>query len=156
MRHLLIQDKKAAAMWISWVLILAFMVVLGVIIQAWSDSFVKTNVNNLQEIADTSECSYVGLSIDSVCQDELMLVINITNRNDFKIDQISLNVYDIYLENIQSKKKNITLLPGETQTVSMIKQGTTRLIELTPVFITENNIVTCTEKTIASDNIGFC
>jgi hypothetical protein len=153
---LLFYGKRGVALWLSWVLMVAFLVALSVFMFRWTSNYTQYHVNTLEQISDTSECDTVGISVDSVCQNTQVLNINLTNRNNLKIDQVVINIYDIYMETVQTKTKNITLSPGKSESIQMIKQGTTRQVEITPVFFTDTNVVHCNQKTALSDQISFC
>lgn len=151
-----LSGKRGVALWLSWVLMVAFLVAISVFMFKWTTNYSKYHADTLEEISDSVECDSVGLSIDAVCQTTQLLTINVTNRNSLQIDQVVLNIYDIYMENVQTKKKNVSISPGKSDTIQIIKQGTTRQIEVTPVFFSEKHIIHCNQKTALSDQVGFC
>lgn len=148
--------KRGVALWLSWVLMVAFLVSISVFMFSWTNNYTKSQVGRLQEISDTSECQFLGISIDSSCQDNSILEVNVTNRNNYEIDQLVFNVYDIHFLSIQTKVLNVSIKPGKTGHFELIKQGTTRQFEVTPVFFTDENIIHCNEKTARMTNIRFC
>jgi hypothetical protein len=151
-----VNDKKAVSIWISWVLLLAFVISISAVMFNWSRSYSESQVERLIEISDTSECDLVGISVDDICQNPQTIEMTLTNRNGYSIDQIVVVVYDIYLQTLQTKKLNLSLMPSESENVILIKQGTTDQIKITPVFFTDDNIVHCNEKAATIEDIDFC
>lgn len=156
MKKLYNLKKRGVALWLSWVLMVAFLVAISVFMFKWTTNYTQYHATQLEELSDTSECDSVGISIDSVCQNSQFLIVNVSNRNNIRIDQLVINIYDVYLDNIQTKEKNLTLYPSKSDSFQLIKQGTTRQIEITPVFFTERNKVHCNQKTTTTTSILFC
>jgi len=153
--HLL--GKKGISIWISWVLIIAFMAILAVFMFSWTTSFADTHTGRLKEVYNTVDCNFVTVSIDSICQNTQTLNMNITNRKNIDVDKLIYRIYDIY-GNPEAKEVDVFIRHGKanTEKVTVIKQGVTSVIEVIPVIIKDENKIICEDREIKANNIRFC
>ncbi|MFW6230891.1 MAG: hypothetical protein ACOC32_02610 [Nanoarchaeota archaeon] len=149
-------SKKAEALWISWVLLLAFVVALSVFMFNWTQERNQVFANELNVMSDTAECDSVGIYVENICQNPQALYMNISNKNSIQIDQLALNIYDVYLENLLSREVNVSIYPSEKENVQVLKQATTQQLEIVPVVFTETDKIFCYKKTVIVNNIDYC
>jgi hypothetical protein len=150
------KSKKGAALWISWVLLLAFVVGLSVFMFRWSQDRSEVFAKELRIMADTAECDSVGIRIEDICQNPQSLNMNISNKNSIRVDQFVMNIYDVYLENPLSRTVNVSLYPSEIENVKVLKQSTTQQLEIVPVVFTEDDKIFCYKKTVTVTDIDYC
>lgn len=150
-------NKKGISVWISWVLIIAFMAVIAAFMFGWTSSFTKSSTDRLKEVYDSVDCQLVTISIDSICQNTQTLNMNITNRKNIDIDNLIFRIYDIY-GNPETKEVDTFIRHGKTnvEKVEVIKQGITSVIEVVPVVIKSDTKIICDHKKITANNIKFC
>ena len=149
-------SKKAEGIWISWVLLMAFIVGLSVFMFGWAEERSEVFVQELGVMADTAECDSVGIRVLDICQNSQYLNMNIANRNTISINQLVMNIYDIYLESPISRVINVTISPDNVETLRVLKQSTTQEIEIVPVVFTERDRVFCYRKAVTISNIDYC
>ena len=149
--------KKGISIWISWVLIIAFMAILAIFMFSWTSNFADSHTDRLKEVYNSVDCNFVTISIDTICQNTQTLNMNITNRKNIDIDKLIFRIYDIY-GNPEAKEVDVFIRHGKanTEKVKVIKQGVTSIVELIPVVIKDNNKIICEDLEIKAKNIRFC
>lgn len=147
--------KKGLESYISWVLLLGLTVALSVFMFSWINSHAESSVEDMEERADTSACDDAGLSLKGICQNTQTLNMNITNIRELAISRINFRFFDLY-DNQDSRSLNITIRPGDTERIEIIKQGTLKQAEIIPVITLENSIITCKKSMITAENIAIC
>ncbi|MFP4117472.1 MAG: hypothetical protein ACLFTR_00960 [Candidatus Woesearchaeota archaeon] len=152
----MMRTKKADAIWLSWVLLLAFVVALSVFMFAWSEERGEMFAGELRVMADTAECNSVRIRIEDICQNPQSLEFNITNRESITVNQLSMNIYDVYVESPISRDYDVDIRPADTRNVRVLKQSTTYQLEIVPVIITEDDMIYCYEKSLTETGIDYC
>jgi capsule polysaccharide export protein KpsE/RkpR len=149
--------KKGVSIWISWVLIIAFMSIIASVMFVWTSGFTSQSTQRLKDVYNAVDCNFVTVSIDGACQNTQTLNMNITNRKNIDIDELVLRIYDIY-GNPETKEMSVFIRHGRTntETVKVIKQGVTSVVEVVPVVIKDNKRIICDERKITANNINFC
>ncbi len=148
--------KKGVSIWLSWVLLTAFMTALGLFMYEWMSDYTGQQTDEMQTRTDYQIiCEDIGISIDNVCQNTQTLYTNISNRHNVRIDQIVIRIYDIY-DNPQTKTRNVTIDPEETLQLSILKQGITRHVEFVPAVLGEDGRVLCENAKVVSEDVQFC
>lgn len=152
-----IKSKKADSSWISWVLLMAFAVVMSAVVYNWMFGFTKSSATSMEQRSmNAAECEQVGISVDYVCQDAQSLYIDFTNRNNLNIDKVIVRMYNIYGEPIQPLfEKRIALNPKESGTVQVPKTGAIKRVDVIPETIQKNVEVMCTEMAAKAEQIEF-
>ena len=152
----MIRGKKGVSLWLSWVLIVAFIVALSVFMFNWMSSFTESQKDKIVRLTDGDECNYISLSIE-LCQNTQNLYINATNNQDVALDKLIFRVFDIY-DDYQTKERNISIKPGEKKKIELLKYGITTRIEIIPVIIKpkDNTEITCQNRMIESTTINNC
>jgi hypothetical protein len=150
-------QKRGVSLWISWVLIIALMAILAVIVIGWMNDFTISSTDRIKQVYDTTECNYVSVSIDSVCQNTQTLNMNVTNLKIIDVDKIIFRIYDIY-GNPDVKEVDTLIRHGSSNTekLEIIKQGVTDRLEAVPVIIQEKRKVICEKRQVSVESISFC
>ncbi len=135
---------------------MAFVVALGAFMAQWNTDLFEKKADDLALISDTAKCNSIGFSIQNICQTSHSIKLDLKNRDDLRIDKFIVRVYDIYLENIGIQEMTIKLSPNKMESFEIIKQGTTKKVEITPVFFTDKNQILCNEKVALAEEVKFC
>lgn len=149
-------SKKGAALWLSWVLLLGFVVAISAFMFTWTSGQNEKFAKDLRKMSDTAECDSTGLIIQNICQNPQVLYMNITNKNTIKIDQLVFNIFDVYLDAPLSRTVNVSLKPSEIESIEILKQSTTQQVEITPVILTDEDQIFCYSKAVTISDIKFC
>jgi len=150
------KGKRAVSVWISWVIMVAFTVMIGVVVLQWSKSHATQTVEDITEKGEVlTFCEETSLSVSAYCQDTQTLNINVTNNNNRKIDALIVRGFDIY-NNPQGGQKNISLVPEKSKSVAVVKQGVLKRAEVMPIIRVNNKLVVCQSRKITLESIGFC
>src|SRR3989338_4735412 len=125
LNRLMLRSRKGQSEWLSWVLLFAFVVGLGIFIYFWMVSRTQASVNQMNTIvADSADCDSVSIYVFSSCQDIQKISFNITNSNTLQIDALVFRTYDLSASP-EVQTRNITIRPGSTREVIAFKQGIT-------------------------------
>ncbi len=148
--------KKAVSVWISWVLLTAFVVLIGTMVLQWTKSHTAETVEDITEKGEVLNlCGETGLSVTGYCQDAQTLNINVTNNNNRKIEAVIVRGFDVY-NNPQGGQKNISLVPEKSKAVAVVKQGVLKRAEVMPVIAVGGKRVVCQSRKITLESIEFC
>lgn len=148
--------KKGVSVWISWVLAMMLAVMLGTIYFGWMKDYTIDTVDDMQERGDyITVCEGSAIWIKNICQNTQTLNMNITNSKDLKIDEVMVRIINAYNEP-QTNTRNITLTPGETKNIEVLKQEITKQIEVIPVVYKNKKRIVCSSRKVTLNNIGFC
>lgn len=141
-------DKKGVEVWISWVLLIAFVIVLSAFMYNWIIGYTESKSEQMKEMVyNTEECDFVAISIDAACQDSQTLYINVTNRYNLKIDKLIVRMYrGSNVLNIT--EFNITIKPKVTKALNITKQTTTNvnITEVIPVVEKDDYEIICRNR----------
>jgi hypothetical protein len=149
-------SKKGISVWISWVILVAFTVMVGSFVLQWSRNNASVTVEDIKEKGEIlTMCQETGVSVSGYCQKAQTLNINVTNNNNRKVDALIVRASDIY-NMPQSAQKNVSLSPEESKGVSIVKQGMLKEAELMPIIIIGKKRVICQSRKVLLQNIGFC
>jgi hypothetical protein len=119
MTNTIIPSKKAASAWISYVLLLAFVVALSAIMYKFMiDHTEKTTDDIKKAVYDTDECRLVSLNIESVCLSSQVLNITLENTNYIRIEKLDFRLYN-GVTPIHTNYTNTTLNPNRKKVVSL-------------------------------------
>lgn len=148
--------KGGVSVWISWVILLAFTVMVGTMVLQWSRGSATTTVEDMAEKGDIlTFCQETGVSVNGYCQKTQTLNMNVTNNNNRKVDALMVRGFDIY-NSPQGAQKNVSIDPGKAKSVSIIKQGVLKEAEVMPMIIVGKKRVVCQSRKITLASIGFC
>ncbi|MBR9676509.1 hypothetical protein GOV04_00015 [Candidatus Woesearchaeota archaeon] len=152
------KSKKAVMLWISWILLLAFVVTLSVFMYDWMTNYTtRTTTQITEHVYDTGECESVSVHTVSLCQNltSKKLQLQVQNTNVLKIDQLIFRMYDYY-DNPLAIQKNITIRPQQTENVNVFLQSPVQNFELIPAVIKGKKLHVCENKAVVIDSIAEC
>lgn len=148
-------NKKAISAYISWVLIVAFSVSLGVIIYGWITEQTVKSARQIEQNANNDVCQSLGINIEAACQNTQVLYMNISNINLITVDALVIRLYDIY-QNPQITEHNISIRPQDSQNLVLLKPGTIGQIEVVPIIRISNQKVICSNSMITMKRVEQC
>lgn len=143
------------APYVSWVLLLSFAAALSAFMFAWMTTQVEISTSTIEERTDTATCDDISVSVDEACQNTQTLNINVTNVRLLTVNGLKFRFFDLY-DNTELRSINITIRPGDTQTIEVIKQGTLKQAEIIPFTKQDDKIITCTVSMTTLENIQIC
>lgn len=150
------RNKKGIAVWISWVLLVAFSVLIGSLVLQFSKSHTTKTVDDLTEKGEIlTLCQETGLAVNSYCQKTQTLNMNVTNNNNLKVSAVMVRGFDIY-NNPQGGERNISIEPEKTKSIAVVKQGVLKRAEVMPMIIVGKKRVVCQSRKVALEPIDFC
>ena len=150
------RNKKGVEVWISWVMLIAFSVLIGSIVLQFTRSHTTSTVDDLTEKGEIlTLCQETGLAVNSYCQKTQTLNMNVTNNNNRKVEALMVRGFDIY-NNPQGGERNISLAPDKTKSVSVVKQGVLKRAEVMPMIVVGKKRVVCQSRKITLEPIDFC
>ncbi|MBN1502984.1 hypothetical protein JW930_05560 [Candidatus Woesearchaeota archaeon] len=147
--------KKAMSQYLSWILLILFAVGLSSFMLVWTRNYVKGQSDDLTSRADNAMCDDVSLNLDGYCQNSQTLNMNITNTNLLTIAYLRLRFIDLY-DNIADKKIEADISPGDTERITVLKQGTLRQVRVVPVMINDKKEIICNGKGVSLEEIKQC
>ena len=148
--------KRGVSVWVSWVLLLAFMVILSAFMYNWIYGYTEESTEEMKKrVENTETCESLAMTVDNVCQDSQILYINITNRGNINLNQIIFRLYD-FEEMVTTSKKNITVRPNAEEEVRVLKSIVVNELDAIPVVITTDQIIICRNKMHTIVNIEDC
>jgi hypothetical protein len=149
------RDKRGVDAWISWVLIMAFAVVLSVFMYQFMVDYAKQSTEDIKKVVyNTDECTRISLSINSVCFSSQALNITLQNRNYVRIDKIDFRLYNGRIP-LHTNYTNITMNPNREKEMT-IQTGITAMtmVEVIPHIVKEGMDIICSDKKVQSDVPG--
>lgn len=155
----ILKNKKAISEWVSWVLLVAFMVAMGAFMYSYFTDYASSEGEKIRSVVyDTALCENVRINIDFVCQDvnnTQNLYINCTNKGQREINQVIINLYDLY-GNSQSVHKDIRIEPQRKKEVTILKQYIQQKIEVIPVVYEGEEKVICSQRMVQTEELPGC
>ena len=147
--------KKGIESYVAWVILVALAVATGVFMYTWTTTSVEDSMTFIEQADDKGICQDVGITIVNVCQNAQTLNMNVSNIRLQGISGLKFQFFDIY-DNAESRIKNTTIRPKDIKELEIIKQGTLKQVEITPITIKDDKIIACTKSTITIENIRIC
>ena len=149
-------SKKAAAIWMSWVLLMGFVVGLSVFMFGWAEDRGEVFVGQLEGLSDTAECDSVGIRVQEICQNTESLNMKIANRNTLTVDRLAFLIYDSLGQYAGSRIVNVSIAPDTVESLKVLKQGTVVQVEIVPIIVTPREPITCNRKSVLLERIDAC
>lgn len=149
------RNKKGVSLYISWILLMLLIISLSAIMYNWYNQRAERSADILKEQSTEDVCNKVGILIENICQNTQTLNINISNSRDIKVNQLIFGLIDIY-KDPETKKVNVTIYPGETEQIEIIKQGTLYQVDVIPVVVVDKITNICSNSKVFKNSIAQC
>ncbi len=152
--------KKAASLWIAWVILLAIVVVSAAVVGKWWTTSSKNYISSMNTKFNTQQCNYLYFRIDSACQTLNSVKLTVDNPSSMDIDGLKVSMFDIYGDITNKEVNNQVLRSTYADTIVFLKDNVVTTLEITPFFEqNDNNGVTkvyCENKKIVINKLPFC
>ncbi|MBI5398378.1 hypothetical protein HZB03_02840 [Candidatus Woesearchaeota archaeon] len=129
--------KRAASVWIAYVLLMAFVVSLSAVMFSFMTDYTRSATKDIKKtVFNTEECHSVSLSVESACFASQVLNITVQNRNYLRIDKLDFRLYDLAKKPRALNITNITINPNRKKTIT-VNTGMSQLgfVEVVPVIL---------------------
>lgn len=150
-----IMHKKGIETWISWVVLVTFVIFLGTMVFYWMRDFSADRVTDLQDRLEAREkCDLVGIELSEVISKNAQtLNIKVTNRDYLAINQVVFGLYGDKSSFIMTNTSNITLKPNSSKTIDLIQNSSipTVRVSAVPVIIDGGKQIYCTERLVEAN-----
>ncbi len=148
--------KRGVSVWVSYVMLTALVVSLGVIVLNWSRSTTQQTVDDIVERGDAlTACASAGIDVLNLCQNTQSLNMNVTNSNEVRLEGLWASMFDIY-NMPQTSSVNITIQPQKTREVDLLKQGIVKRVEFSPVVSRGGKRIKCLSRKVSFDSVPVC
>lgn len=158
-----IKNKKAISLWISFVLLTAFVVLISAFMYDWMTGFTKETTISIKKRTENTElCNLVSVSIDEACLNisttPKSLYINITNRNDLRVRQLIFRLYkDFKSTEIETTEINVTIKPQfKKELVINTTLSNVSYLDVIPATIKEETLHVCTDRKAVIESVSSC
>ena len=150
------QAKKGQAVWMSWVLLIFLVVVVGTIAGRYIIDKTGREAETLEKYGMTEEeCVNVALSVDFMCKNSKALNMTLSNNGNIRIDKIILKLYDTS-GSAENQEQDVNLMPGQVQQLEIPRARSAYEVEIMPAITVENQELECRMKTLTETNIPDC
>ncbi len=152
-----LKSKKAVSPWISWVLIMAFAIVLSAFMYNFMVSYTEDTTDDIKKtVYNTDECRSVSLNIKSACMSTQDLNITLENTNYIRIDKLDFRLYNGRVP-LHTNQTEIPMNPNRLKTVILATgvASVTR-VEVIPHIEKEQMDIICADKKAESTVRGTC
>lgn len=151
----MIKGKRGVESYVAWVILVALTVSTAVFMYTWTTTSVEKSMEFVEETNDKGICQDVGINLISVCQNAQTLNMEVSNIKLQGISGLKFQFFDLY-DNAESRTKNLSIRPKEVKEIEIIKQGTLKQVEITPIIIKDNKVISCMKSIIMIENIRYC
>jgi hypothetical protein len=148
--------KRAESIWISYILLMGFSVVLGTMVYVWIVDYVKSSGEDVKKVVyNYADCDYISVSIDGACVASQILNMNVTNRNNLRVDALIIHVFDASgLPKVI--ELNVTIKPGKQKELKIAPNiSNAASVQAVPVMYKGNMVIICNDKKTAS-SVAAC
>jgi len=152
----MMKGKKGVSVWVSYVMLTAVVVSIGVVLLNWSRSTTEETVEDIVERGDAlTICAATAVDINNLCQNTQTLNMDVTNTNDIKLEGLWIRMFDIY-NRPQTSSRNVTIGPQKTKEVKVIKQGIIKDADIIPIVKKDGKTILCESRKVNFENIKVC
>jgi hypothetical protein len=151
-----IKSKKGVSAWISWVLLVAFMVSLSAFMYTFLSGFTKDSIEDVKEkVIDSKVCDSVGVSVSACLKNSNLITVTIKNVNYITVDKVSIDMFDVF-DRPQQKTKEFKLVSGNLKKFDILKDGIIKEIHVVPAIYKDGKAIYCSNKEVGVYDISSC
>ncbi|MFO8016914.1 MAG: hypothetical protein R6U32_07480 [Candidatus Woesearchaeota archaeon] len=151
----LFRNRKAIASWISWVLLVTFVIFLGTMVFYWMKDFSAETMDDMRHRVETTEkCDLISIEVsDAVSKNAQTLNMKVTNRYNLGVDQLIISLYDGDNDIIRTNTINATIKPNATRTIGVPQNSsrTTAIVRVLPVIFEGGERIYCPEREVEAE-----
>lgn len=144
--------KRAVSPYISWVLLMAFAVVLSALMYSFMVDYTNDSVSDIKRVVyNADECRSVSLVISSSCFSAQILNITLENNNYARIDTMDFRLFNGRVP-IHMNQTNISMNPNRVKAIEL-KTGASAvtMVEVIPHIMKEDMDIVCTDRKVQAD-----
>ena len=148
--------KKGVSAYVSWILIMAFVVVLSAFMYSFMVSYTEDTTDDVKkQVYNTDECRSVSVNIVTGCLSSQTLNITVQNTDYIRIDGMDFRVYDLSKRPLHTNRTNITMNPNRIKQIE-IDTGATNVgfVEIIPIVYKDDLEILCSEKKAQADIVA--
>jgi len=150
------RSKRGVAVWVSWVLLVAFAALIGSLMFKWMIGYVKEQTIQIEErVYDDSMCEDLSLVIKNLCQEDQKLKLSILNNGFLTIESLIFRMFDLD-SNPFVVEQTIELSPGKIESFEVIKQDHIIRLEMIPITVDTNREIICKQSTVTFNEVNMC
>ena len=151
-----LKSKRGIDAWISWVLLVAFMVTLSAFMYNFLSGFTKQSIDDVKEkVIDSKICDSVGISVSACLKNSNLITVTVKNVNYVSIDRVSIDLFDVF-DRPQQKSKEFKLVSGNTKQFDVLKDGIIKEVHAVPVIYKDGKVIFCSNKEVGVYDIPSC
>ncbi|NQU79004.1 hypothetical protein HQ545_04510 [Candidatus Woesearchaeota archaeon] len=146
-------NRKAVSPWISWVLLVAFAIMLSALMYEFMVGYTEDSTEDMKKVVyNTDECRLVGLNADSACMSAQVLNITLRNNNYIRISEMDFRIYNGRVP-LHTNETSIAMNPDRIKQV-LLDTGVSSVtyVEVIPHIEKDGFEIICADKT-ASVNV---
>ena len=153
----IIQNKRAVSPWISWVLLVAFAIMLSAFMYDFMVSYTEDSTEDMKKtVYNTDECRLVSINIDSACMSTSILNITLQNKNYVRVDQLDFRVYNGRIP-LHTNQTEIPMNPNRNKIIELETGVTTvTFVEVIPHIEKDKMDIICADKKTSSAVSASC
>lgn len=150
------KGKRGVSIWISWVLLVAFMVSLSTFMYYFFSDFAKQSIDDVKSrVVDSKLCDNVGISVSVCLKSTSDLTVTVKNVNYITIDKVSIDMFDVF-DRPQQKSKEIKIVSGTSRSFDILKDGIIKEVHVVPVVYKDGKSIFCSNKESLIENVESC
>ncbi len=141
--------KKAISPYVSWILIMAFVVAISAFMYSFMTGYTKDTTKDIKkQVYNADECRSVSLNILSACHASGYLNITVQNTNYLRITGMDFRLYDKNKKPIQTNTTEIPMNPNRIKELSINTGITTTVsrVDVIPRIKKDNLEIICGEQ----------
>ena len=139
-------NKKTISLWISFILMIVFVIMLSVLTMSWMKNRAVGGAYELKRAMNQElECHKVNIMVKSNDVNNNIINITITNTGTWRIDKVMIEFFNNSLPQSIEEYDSV-LRPGTNKTLSITKQGD--VMYITPIVNKDNFKLLCPEKKV--------
>ena len=132
----LANSKRGITPWISWIILVTFVIFVGALVSTWMKDQVNDSVDTLKDKASLTEsCDGAGIDVRNIVQKSSQtLEMIVINTYDTRIDQLVITAYTSGKGVVSTGTSNVTIRPNSNKTVLFSANSTTAILKIIPVY----------------------
>lgn len=147
-------NKRGVSVWISWVLLMTFVVFLSALMANWMRSYAESEVDDVKSrIYDSQVCNGVSFYVKTVFQNSENLNIELVNNNLNKIDALMIRLYNDTSSMTEPIRVDMYLKPDVSSSLLISKvdygmAGDIGAVELIPLVMLDEVEIICRNRLV--------
>ncbi len=153
----IIRNKRAVSPWISWVLLIAFAIMLSAFMYDFMVGYTEDSTEDMKKtVYNTDECRLVSINIVDACMSSSILNITLENTNYVRLDKLDFRVYNGRIP-LHTNQTEIPMNPNRNKIIELETGVTTvTYVEVIPHIEKDNMDIICGDKKASKEVSASC